>query len=57
MNDREKKKSYCVKKSQFTDLLPTPDCALSLVEVDALAVYRMVQYFRIAIEAASKQIY
>ena len=29
LNDREKKKSYCVKKSQFTDLLPTPDCALS----------------------------
>ena len=23
LNDREKKKSYCVKKSQFTDLLPT----------------------------------
>jgi hypothetical protein len=30
LNDREKKSSYCVKKSSFTDLLRTPDRGASL---------------------------
>ena len=36
LNDREKKISYCVKKSPFTDLLRTPDCALSRCLVAAV---------------------